>query len=703
MNFKISASFLASKAQETAVSNIIKNIEKSNEQNSEQVLLGITGSGKTFVMANIIEKTQRPAIILAHNKTLVSQLYQEFKSFFPSNAVEYFVSYYDYYQPEAYVAKTDLYIQKDASINESIDRLRHSATRSLILRNDVIIVASVSAIYGLGDRVSYESSKINLKINQKISIREAIFLFVCAQYENNKINFKRGSFRNIGDIIDIFPSHSEDIAYKISFFDNHIESIWEFDSLTGEKISKLNEVLIFANTHYSTSSSDMNKIVEDIRRDLDEQIKFFKSENRLVEAQRIKERTENDIELLLTTKTCKGIENYSRYLSSRVPGSPPPTLFEYIAKNALLFIDESHVMIPQIGSMFNGDYARKKNLIHYGFRLPSALDNRPLKFEEWDFLRPKQTIYVSATPAEFELSRAQKSFMENNNFVRKSYKENLEKQNITELIVRPTGLLDPICHIKPTENQVIDLMSEIRSIIKKGNASIVITLTKKMAEDLHEFFLENNIKSEYIHSDIKILERIEIIKNLRSKKTDVLIGVNLLREGIDIPECALVAIMDADKEGFLRSSTSLVQIIGRAARNIDGKVILYADKITKSMEFALNENKRRREAQIKYNIENNIKPETITKIIPNNNDLFNLDSNKKENSLDSKDFEKDITDNVFDLEKRKELELDKEFKNIESAIKFYSKKMHELAKKLRFEDAKILRDKIKNLEKINLA
>jgi excinuclease ABC subunit B len=699
MKFKISSKFKTSKAQEIAISNIIHNIENPNAQknSNEQVLLGITGSGKTFVMANIIERTGRPAIILAHNKTLVAQLYQEFKAFFPDNAVEYFVSYYDYYQPEAYVAKTDSYIQKDASINDQIDRLRHSATRSLIERDDVIVVASVSAIYGLGDRVSYETSKIELKTGQKIGIRELIFSLVCIQFENRKIDFKRGSFRNIGDIVDIFPSHSEDFAYKISFFGNEIESIWEFDVLTGMKTSKLDEIVIFSNSHHATSNLNMSEIVEKIKIDLEKQIEFFKSEGRLVEAARIKERTENDIESLLTTKTCQGIENYSHYLTSRARGEAPPTLFEYIPKNSLLFVDESHVMVSQIGAMFNGDHARKQNLIHYGFRLPSALDNRPLKFEEWDEMKPFDTIYVSATPAQFELQRACGSSF--------SFNSGSFCKNLTELLIRPTGLLDPICLIRKTEGQVHDLMSEIQKVKSEGFASIVITLTKKMAEDLHEFFLENGINSEYIHSDVKTLKRIEIINNLRTRKTDVLIGVNLLREGIDIPECALVAIMDADKEGFLRSSTSLIQIIGRAARNSEGRVILYADQMTKSMEFALSENKRRRAVQIKYNQENGIVPSTIVKSLPDNQKIFlfgeaSVDSFGENNNFDMKN--KDYSDGVYDEKKRKELELDKDFKTSEAAIRFYSKKMHQLAKNLQFEDAKILRDKIRILEKIAL-
>lgn len=659
--FQIHCPFDPSVPQKIAVTNLIDNL---NNTCQDQVLLGATGTGKTFVMAQVIAQTNRPAIVLAHNKTLVAQLYQEFKMFFPENAVEYFVSYYDYYRPEAYVARTDTYIEKDASINESIDRLRHSTTRSLLTRNDVIVVASVSAIYGLGDRQSYAESIIELTLGQVINLRDLSFRLVALQYDNKVMNFKRGSFRVLGDIVEIFPAHSEDIGYRLSFFDNEIEAIFEFDVLTGVKIGKLEKVIIFANAHYVTGSGKkIEDIVIQIKQDLKEQVDFFKAQGRLVEAQRLLQRTEYDIEMLLTTKSCKGIENYTRYLTGRQPNSAPPTLFEYMPKNSILFVDESHVMIPQIAGMFSGDFARKQNLIHYGFRLPSALDNRPLKFEEFNQMRG-QTIYVSATPAEYELKLAHKSNL------------------VTELIIRPTGLIDPICEIRPAQGQVMNLISEIKNVCARNYRVLVTTLTKKMAEDLHEFLLEQNIAAEYLHSEVQTLKRIEIIAQLRQGIIQVLVGVNLLREGLDIPECALVAIMDADKEGFLRSTTALIQTIGRAARNIEGRVILYADKITNSMSVALEENQRRRQVQMQYNQDYNIIPQTIIKAQYDVTKMFDI-----------KNLPNNLNQQIID-----ELELDKQFKTNEAAIKFYSKKMMDLAKQLKFEQAKILRDKIKQIQ-----
>ena len=584
--------------QPQAITEIVKNISKKE---LDQVLLGVTGSGKTFTMAKIIEETQRPTLILAPNKTLAAQLYGEMKLFFPDNAVEYFVSYYDYYTPEAYVPKSNTYIEKEASINEQIDRMRHSATRSLLERDDVIIVASVSCIYGIGSVETYSSMIINLKVNNEIGRNEIIQKLIELQYTRNDTDFKRGTFRVRGDSLEIFPSHFEDRAWRISMFGNELEGISEFDPLTGKKINDLDSIKIYANSHYVTSRPTLQEAIKKIRKELEKRVPEFKNSNKLIEAQRIEERTKFDLEMIEATGSCPGIENYSRYLSGREPGEAPPTLFEYLPHNALLFVDESHVTVPQLGGMYKGDRSRKSTLSEYGFRLPSCMDNRPLKFEEWESMRP-QTLFISATPGPWELERTQGVF--------------------TEQIIRPTRLIDPKIEIRSAKTQVEDLIAECKKIIEKKYRVLVTTLTKRMSEDLTEYMYENGIRVKYLHSDIDTLERIEIIRDLRKGVFDVLVGINLLREGLDIPECALVAILDADKEGFLRSERSLVQTIGRAARNVDGKVILYADKNTESMKKAISETDRRRKIQEIYNLENNITPTTIkrdiSKIIENN-------------------------------------------------------------------------------------
>lgn len=625
-----------------------------------QVLLGVTGSGKTFTMAKIIEQMQRPALIMAPNKILAAQLYSEMKEFFPHNHVEYFVSYYDYYQPEAYVPKTDLYIEKDSAINEQIDRMRNAATRSLLEYNDVIIVASVSCIYGLGDIESYSNMTLKLKKGDIIEPPEVYRRLAELQYERNQSNFVRSTFRVQGDTLDIFPSHLEDVGWRVSFFGDEIDDLYEFDSLTGKKLVSLDEATVYPASHYVTPRPTISRAMQQIREELKDRESFFTRENKLLEAQRIGQRTRFDLEMLETTGHCKGIENYSRYLTGRNAGEPPPTLFEYLPENALLFVDESHISIPQIGGMFRGDFNRKSTLAEYGFRLPSCVDNRPLKFEEWDKMRP-QSIFVSATPGDWELAQSKGIF--------------------AEQVIRPTGLTDPICDVRPVDNQIDDLMEECRKVIEQKERVLVTTLTKKMAEDLTEYLNDNGIKVRYLHSDIDTLERIEIIRDLRLGVFDVLVGINLLREGLDIPECSLVAILDADKEGFLRSQRSLIQTIGRAARNAHGRVILYADKMTDSIKNALDETNRRRQKQIQYNIANGITPQTIKK------------------SISSTLKEMTETDFVKDDSNKKQLE---DVKNIDKLLRDYKKKMQDAAANLEFETAMVYRDKIKGLEQLGL-
>jgi len=636
--------------QPEAIKKLISGVKNKN---NEQVLLGVTGSGKTFTMAKVIEQLNRPSLILAPNKTLAAQLYGEMKSFFPNNAVEYFVSYYDYYTPEAYVPRSDTFIEKEASINEQIDRMRHSATRSLLERDDVIIVASVSCIYGLGSVESYSKMTIGIKKNSEYNREKIIKTFVDLQYKRNDQNFYRGTFRVRGDNLEIFPSHLEDRAWRITVFKDKIDNIVEFDPLTGNKIKDLDFIKIYANSHYITPRPTLDQAIQEIKKELKLTLEKHRSENKLLEAQRLDERTRFDLEMLQATGTCAGIENYSRFLTGRKPGEPPPTLFEYFPDNTLIFVDESHVTVPQLNGMYKGDYTRKKTLSEYGFRLPSCMDNRPLKFEEWNAMRT-QTIFVSATPGPWELGQTSGKF--------------------TEQIIRPTGLCDPQVLIKPAKNQVDDLLAECQEVIKKKFRTLVTTLTKKMAEDLTEYLHENGIKVRYMHSDIDTLERIEIMRDLRMGVFDVLVGINLLREGLDIPECGLVAILDADKEGFLRSERSLIQTIGRAARNLEGKAILYADKNTKSIEKAIEETTRRRKIQEKYNKKNNITATSIKKEI---SDI-----------LESV-YEKDYAKNNLNIELGH---------NLKKHLKALKKKMKESAENLEFEEAAKIRDEIRKLE-----
>ena len=651
--FKIVSPFEPAGDQPQAIEDLCVGI-KQNLRN--QVLLGVTGSGKTFTMAKIIERCQRPTLIMAPNKILAAQLYSEMKEFFPNNHVEYFVSYYDYYQPEAYVPKTDTYIEKDSAINEQIDRMRNSATRSILENRDVIIVASVSCIYGLGDVASYSAMTCELKTGMEIEITEVCRRLAELQYERNQQNFVRTTFRVQGDTLDIFPAHYEDRAWRISFFGDEIENICEFDSLTGKKIINLERIVVYPASHYVTPRPTLSQAIVNIKKDLETQLNIYRQNNQLLEAQRLEQRTRFDLEMLETTNHCKGIENYSRYLTGRAPGEPPPTLFEYLPEDALLFIDESHISVPQIGGMFRGDRNRKSTLAQYGFRLPSCLDNRPLKFEEWNKMRP-QTIFVSATPGDWEIEQSQGNF--------------------AEQVIRPTGLTDPVCLVRPVENQIDDLMAECHKTIAKKERVLVTTLTKKMAEDLTEYLNENGIKVRYMHSDIDTLERIEIIRDLRLGVFDVLVGINLLREGLDIPECSLVAILDADKEGFLRSTRSLIQTIGRAARNAQSRVILYADKMTKSIQEALDETNRRRDKQLRYNLEHGITPQTIKK---------SISSTLRE--MSETDYAKEEPINIGDA------------KDIEKQIKECTKLMKDAATNLDFEQAVIYRDKIKSLEKL---
>ena len=658
-DFTLVSDFAPNGDQPKAITSLLEGIA-DNER--DQVLLGVTGSGKTFTIAHVIEQSKRPALILAPNKTLAAQLYGEMKGLFPENAVEYFVSYYDYYQPEAYVPRSDLFIEKESSINEQIDRLRHSATRSLLERDDVIIVASVSCIYGIGSVETYSEMTLSLQTGGEIERQKLLRRLTELQYKRNDLNFVRGTFRVRGDNIEVFPAHLEDRAWRISLFGDEIEQIWEFDPLTGEKITSSDKIIVFANSHYVTPRPTLQQAVKLIGSELQDRLLEFNETSKLLEAQRIEQRTQFDLEMIEATGSCNGIENYSRYLSGRKQGEPPPTLFEYLPENALLIVDESHVTVPQIGAMYKGDFARKSTLSEYGFRLPSCLDNRPLKFEEWDHFRP-QTIHVSATPGKWELEQTGGVFVEQ--------------------VVRPTGLIDPECIVRPIETQVDDIIAESREAAANGTRVLVTTLTKKMAEALTEYMHEAGIKVRYVHSDVDTLERIEIIRDLRLGLFDVLIGINLLREGLDIPECALVGILDADKEGYLRSRTSLIQTIGRAARNAEGRVILYADRITDSMQYAIDETKRRRDKQTAWNKANGITPETIKKDIT------------------------DILDSVYEKADRVTVKAGSKDaslhgKDIPTIIAELETKMRDAAANLEFEEAARLRDELKRIENKHL-
>ncbi len=650
--------------QPTAIKDLVEGLANHDRT---QVLLGVTGSGKTFTMAKVIEATQRPAVILAPNKTLAAQLYSEFKNFFPNNAVEYFVSYYDYYQPEAYVPRSDTFIEKESSINEQIDRMRHSATRSLIERDDVIIVASVSCIYGIGSVETYTAMTFQMQVGDRLDQRQLLADLVAQQYKRRDMDFQRGSFRVRGDTIEIFPAHLEDAAWRISMFGDEIDSITEFDPLTGQKTDDLKSVKIYANSHYVTPRPTLNQAIKSIKEELKLRLAELEKGGRLLEAQRLEQRTRYDIEMLEATGSCAGIENYSRYLTGRQPGEPPPTLFEYIPDNALLFIDESHVSVSQIGGMYRGDFRRKATLAEYGFRLPSCMDNRPLRFEEWDAMRP-ETIAVSATPAAWEMEQAGGVF--------------------AEQVIRPTGLIDPPVEVRPAKSQVDDVLGEIRETAAAGYRTLVTVLTKRMAEDLTEYLHEQGIRVRYMHSDIDTLERIEIIRDLRLGAFDVLVGINLLREGLDIPECGFVAILDADKEGFLRSETSLVQTIGRAARNVDGKVILYADQITGSMTRAMEETARRREKQVAYNTEHGITPESVkARISDILNSVYERDHVRADIGI------KGVKGGVTDLVGN----------NMAAHLEALEKQMRNAAADLDFETAARLRDEIKRLKAAELA
>jgi excinuclease ABC subunit B len=654
--FRIASDFAPSGDQPAAIAALSAGVEAGER---DQVLLGVTGSGKTFTMAHVIANTGRPALILAPNKTLAAQLYSEMKSFFPDNAVEYFVSYYDYYQPEAYVPRTDTYIEKDAQINEQIDRMRHAATRALLERPDVIIVASVSCIYGIGSVETYSQMVVRLTVGETISRDKLLKALVELQYRRNDVGFARGSFRVRGDGVEIFPAHYEDRAWRLSLFGDEIESIVEFDPLTGEKSAALERITVYANSHYVTPRPTLQQAAVRIRAELKERLAELRAQGKLLEAERLEQRTQFDLEMMETTGVCRGIENYSRYLSGRNPGEPPPTLFEYLPSNALLFVDESHVTVPQVGGMFRGDFNRKQVLSEFGFRLPSCTDNRPLKFEEWDGMRP-QTVFVSATPGPWEMERTGGVFVEQ--------------------VIRPTGLVDPVTIIRPVESQVDDLLAEIRDVTARGMRTLVTVLTKKMAEHLAEYLGDAGVKVRYLHSDIDTLERIEIIRDLRLGVFDVLVGINLLREGLDIPECGLVAILDADREGFLRSTTSLIQTIGRAARNVDGRVILYADQMTDSLKRALEETERRRNKQIAWNTAHGITPASVKKQI---------------SDIVASVYEQDyVTVSPVDGAGPGELV----GKDLRKTIATLEKEMREAAANLEFETAARLRDEIRRLE-----
>ncbi len=652
--FKIKSDFKPAGDQPEAIKKLVNG---ANKEEFNQVLLGVTGSGKTFTMAKVIEETNRPALILAPNKTLAAQLYGEMKTFFPDNAVEYFVSYYDYYTPEAYVPRSDTYIEKEASINEQIDRMRHSATRSLLERDDVLIVASVSCIYGLGSVEAYSKMTLTLQKNYEYNREQIIKSLVALQYKRNDQNFYRGTFRARGEYLEIFPSHLEDRAWRLSLFGDKLEMIEEFDPLTGDQVRELSLIKIYANSHYITPKPTVEQAIINIKKELDVTLKKHRAENKLLEAQRLEERTKFDLEMIEATGSCAGIENYSRFLSGRKPGEPPPTLFEYFPDNTLIFVDECHVTVPQLNGMYKGDRSRKSTLAEYGFRLPSCMDNRPLKFEEWDLMRT-QTVFVSATPGPWELEQTKGKFIDQ--------------------VIRPTGLIDPPVDIRPAKNQVDDLMHECKKVIENNHRVLVTTLTKKMAEDLTEYLHENGVKVRYLHSDIDTLERIEIMRDLRMGVFDVLVGINLLREGLDIPECALVGILDADKEGFLRSETSLIQTIGRAARNVDGKVILYADKETKSIKKAIQETERRRKIQLDYNKKHKIDAKTVKKEI------------------------NDILESVYEKDYVKISEGSNIGGNLKKHLKALDKKMKEAASNLEFEEAAKIRDEMRKLESTEL-
>jgi excinuclease ABC subunit B len=657
--FRMQTEFEPAGDQPTAIAEISQSVFDGER---DQVLLGATGTGKTYTMAKVIEQTQRPAIILAPNKTLAAQLFGEFKGFFPDNAVEYFVSFYDYYQPEAYVARSDTYIEKESQINEQIDRMRHSATRSLLERDDVIIVASVSCIYGIGSVETYGAMTQDLKVGKEYNQRDVMADLVAQQYRRNDQAFQRGSFRVRGDSLEIFPAHLEDRAWRLSFFGEELESITEFDALTGEKTDTFEQIRVYANSHYVTPKPTLQQAVINIKQELRLQLDKFVSEGKLLEAQRLEQRTNFDLEMIEAQGFCNGIENYSRYLTGRAPGEPPPTLFEFIPDNAIVFADESHVSVPQIGGMYKGDYRRKFTLADHGFRLPSCMDNRPLKFEEWDAMRP-QSVFVSATPSKWEIEQTGGVF--------------------TEQVIRPTGLIDPLVEIRPVEMQVDDLLDEVRKVSADGFRTLVTTLTKRMAEDLTEYMHEQGIKVRYMHSDIDTLERIEILRDLRLGAFDVLIGINLLREGLDIPECGLVAILDADKEGFLRSETSLIQTIGRAARNAEGRVIMYADRITGSMERALGETDRRRAKQEAYNLEHGITPQTVKKNVEDI--LSGLYKGDTDMSRVTATIEKPLHG-----------------ANLETVLNGLRTDMRKAAENLEFEEAARLRDEVKRLESVDM-